>query len=123
MKQSTALKIAIVSFILAIIILIFIARAFSQEASLDKKFYWTYEKSYAILRVVAPEPGLTLKVILWDKDKNIETVLINKPIETVKERFFSIDLLSLHTGNYSVGVHFGKRWSKEIEMVVLYRRN
>lgn len=93
--------------------------AIAQEATLDRNFYYTKSEPYATLRVVNPNPGLQLVVVLYDKDKNIEKELINKPLETSKEKFFAVELLELHTGNYAVEVHLGKKWTKVIDMIVL----
>lgn len=95
---------------------------FAQSAELDKEFYWTYEKSYATLKVVSPEPGLQLVVILYNRDKNIAKEIINKPLNTTREKFFAINLKYLEAGNYIVEVHLGKTWSKSLEMVVLHRK-
>jgi len=105
--------------IILMLLLLTAILAVAQEADLDRKFYFTKDHPYATLRVVSPSPGLQLIVILYDKDKNVEQELINKPLVTSKEKFLAINLLKLHTGNYAVEVYIGREWKKVIDMVVL----
>ncbi len=105
---------------LFIILLLILAKlSISQEASLDRDVYWLDQKDYAVLRIVMPEPGLNLKVFLWDQTRNTKKVIINKQINTTDEKFFEIDLKKFLTGYYSLDVYFGIYFFKSLKMTVI----
>ena len=105
--------------LLTLALLTFLSSAFCQEAKLDKDVYEVKACKNAILTIKCPDTDMTLVVILWDKNKNIETEIISQKINTIQEKEINIPIWNLSTGSYCLRVHLAREWSKGIDFIVI----
>jgi hypothetical protein len=105
--------------LLTLSLLSFLSTAFCQEAKLDKDVYEVKAFKNATLTIKCPDTDMTLVVILWDKNKNIDTEIVSLKINTTHEKSIDIPIWNLSTGSYCLRVHLAREWSKDIDFIVI----